>query len=163
MYGCESWTIKKSEHQTIDAFELWCWRRLESPLDCKDIKPVNPKGHQSWIFIGKTDAEAVAPILWPFDGKSPSLEKTLMLGKFEGRRRRGWQEIMVGWHHWLNGHEFEQTPGVWSEGQGSLMCCSTWGGQRDTTERLNNNNNNNNNKLSKLLRENGHRAHCWEY
>ena len=92
-YGCEILTIKKAEHQRIDAFELWCWRRLESPLDCKEIKPVNPKGHQSWIFIGRTDAEAVAPILWPFDGKSPSLEKTLMLGKTKGRSRRGQQRM----------------------------------------------------------------------
>jgi len=63
MYGCESWTIKKAECQRIDAFELWCWRKLLSPLDCKDIKPVNPKGNQSWIFFGRTDAEAEAPIL----------------------------------------------------------------------------------------------------
>ena len=71
MCGCESWTIKKAEHQRIDAFELWCWRRLlvlESPLDNKEIKPVHPKGNQSWIFIGRTDAEAEA-ILWPRDAK----------------------------------------------------------------------------------------------
>ena len=65
MYGCESWTIKKAEHQRIDAFELWCWKRLESPLDCKEIKPVNPKGNQHCRFLGRTDAEAEAPILWP--------------------------------------------------------------------------------------------------
>ena len=70
MYGCESWTIKKAECQRIDAFELWCWRRLLSPLDCKDVKPVNPKGNQSWIFIGRTDAKAEAPILWPPDAKN---------------------------------------------------------------------------------------------
>ena len=81
MYGCESWTIKKAEHQRIDAFELWCWKRLESPLDCKEIKPVHPKGNQSWIFIGRTDAEAETPILWPPDvknwltGKDPDAEK----------------------------------------------------------------------------------------
>ena len=68
-------------------------KTLESPLDCKEIKPVHPKGNQSWIFIGRTDAEAEAPILWPFDAKRPSLEKTLMLGKIEGRRRREWQRI----------------------------------------------------------------------
>ena len=69
MYGCESWIIKKAEHQRIDAFELWCWRRLfESPLDCKETKPVNPKGDLSWVFIGRTDAEA--PILWAPDVKS---------------------------------------------------------------------------------------------
>ena len=71
MYGCESWTIKKAEHQRIDAFELWCWRRLfESPLDCKEIQPVHPKGDQSWVFIAKTDVEAETPILWPRDAKS---------------------------------------------------------------------------------------------
>ena len=70
MYGCESWTIKKAEHQRIDAFELWCWRTLESPLDCKEIQPVHPKGDQSWVFTGATDVETVTPILWPTDGKS---------------------------------------------------------------------------------------------
>ena len=70
MYGRESWTVKKAERQRIDAFELWCWRRLESPLDCKEIQPVHPKGDQSWVFIGRTDAEAETPILWPPHGKS---------------------------------------------------------------------------------------------
>ena len=70
MYGCESWTIKKAERQRIDAFELWCWRRLESPLDCKEIQPVYPKGAQSWVFIGRTDVEAEALIRWPPDVKS---------------------------------------------------------------------------------------------
>ena len=70
MHGCESWTIKKAECQRIDAFELWCWRTLESPLDCKEIQPVHPKGDQSWVFIGRTDAEAETPILWPPDAKS---------------------------------------------------------------------------------------------
>ena len=70
MYGCESWTIKTAEHQRIDAFELWCWRRLESPLDCKKIQPVHPKGDQSWLFIGRTDAEAETPIFWPPDMNS---------------------------------------------------------------------------------------------
>ena len=66
MYGCESWTVKKAECQRIDAFELWCWRRLlKSPLDCKEIQPVHPKGDQSWVFIGRTDAEGETPILWP--------------------------------------------------------------------------------------------------
>ena len=66
MYGCESWTVKKAESRRIDAFELWCWRRLlESPLDCKEIQPVHPKGDQSWVLIGRTDAEAETPILWP--------------------------------------------------------------------------------------------------
>ena len=70
MYGCESWTVKKAECQKFDASELWCWRTLESPLDCKEIQPVHPKGNQSWVFIGKTDAEAETPILWPPDAKS---------------------------------------------------------------------------------------------
>ena len=71
MYGCESWTIKKAERQRLDAFELWCWRRLlKSPLDCKEIQPVHPKGDQSWVFIGRTDVEAKTPILWPPDVKS---------------------------------------------------------------------------------------------
>ena len=71
MYGCESWTVKKAEHQRSDAFELWCWRRsFESPLDSKEIQPVNPKGNQSRIFIGRTDPEAEAPMLWPPDAKN---------------------------------------------------------------------------------------------
>ena len=65
MYGCESWTVKKAECQRIDAFELWCWRRLLSPLVCKEIQPVHSKGHQTWVFIGRTDAKAETPILWP--------------------------------------------------------------------------------------------------
>ena len=81
MYGCESWTMKKAEHQRIDAFQLRCWKRLESPLDCMAIKPMNPKGNQSWIFIGRADAEAEASILWPpdancwFTGKDPDIGK----------------------------------------------------------------------------------------
>ena len=70
MYGCESWTVKKAEHCRIDAFELWCWRRLLSPLDCKEIQPVHSKGDQSWVFIGRTDAKAETPILWPPEAKS---------------------------------------------------------------------------------------------
>ena len=70
VYGCESWTIKKGECQRVDAFELWCWRRLESPLDCEEIQPVHSKGDQSWLFIGRTDVEAETPILWPPDTKS---------------------------------------------------------------------------------------------
>ena len=71
MYGYESWTIKKAEHQRIDAFELWCWKRLlKSPLDCREIQPVHSKGDQSWVFIGRTDAEAETPVLWPPDVKS---------------------------------------------------------------------------------------------
>ena len=70
MYGCESWTVKKAERRRTDAFELWCWRRLESPLDCKEIQPVHSKGDQSWVFIGRNDAKAETPILWPPHAKS---------------------------------------------------------------------------------------------
>ena len=97
-YGCESWISKKAEHWRIDAFELWCWRRLLSPLESKKIKPVNPKGNESWILTGRTDVKAQAPILWPPDGKTDSLEKTLMLGNIESGRRRGQQRT-----RWLNG------------------------------------------------------------
>ena len=90
MYGCESWAIKKAECQRTDAFELWYWEKtLESPLDCKEIQPIHPKGDQSQVFIGETDVEAETPILWPPD----SFEKTLMLGKIEGKRRRGLQRM----------------------------------------------------------------------
>ena len=70
MYGCESWTVKKVERQRIDAFELRCWRRLKSPLDCKEIQPVHSKGDQPWVFIGRTDAKAETPVLWPPHVKS---------------------------------------------------------------------------------------------
>ena len=131
-YGCEIWTMKKAEHQRIDAFELWCWESFESPLNC-NIKLVNPKGKQSWIFIGRTDTEPVVLILWLPDGRADSFEKTLMLGKIEDRRR-GWQDEMVGWLHWLSGHEFEQALGD-GEGQGSLVCCSPLGcKESDVTE-----------------------------
>ena len=71
MYGCESWTIKKAEHWRIDTLKPWCWEKtLESPLDCKEIQPVYPKGEQSWVFIGRTDVEAETPILWPLDVKT---------------------------------------------------------------------------------------------
>ena len=70
MYGCESWTVKKAEHQRIDAFELWCWRRLESPLDCKEIQPVHSEGDQPWDFFGRNDAKAETPVLWPPHAKS---------------------------------------------------------------------------------------------
>ena len=89
VYGCESWTIKKAKHLKIDAFELWCWRRLlKSPLDCKEIQPIHPKGDQSWVFIGRTNVEAETPILGHLMRRTNSFEKTLTLGKIEGRRRR---------------------------------------------------------------------------
>ena len=109
MYGCESWTIKKAEHWRIDAFELLCWRRLlESLLDCKEIQPVHPKGNESWIFIGRTDAEAETPILWTPNVKSWLIWKDPDAGKDWGWEEKGTTEDeMVGWHHQLNGHEAE--------------------------------------------------------
>ena len=70
MYGCESWTVKKAEHRRIDAFDLWCWRRLESRLDYKEIQPVHSEGDHSWVFFGRTDAKAETPVLWPPHSKS---------------------------------------------------------------------------------------------
>ena len=108
MYGCESWTIKKAESWRIDAFELWCWRRLfESPLDCKEIQPVYSKGDRSWVFIGGTDVEAETPILWPPDATSWFIWKDPDAGKDWGQEEKGMTEDeMAGWHHQLHGHEF---------------------------------------------------------
>ena len=128
----ESWALKN-----------WCFwtvvleKTLESPLDCKEIQSVHPKGNQSWIFIGRTDAEAETLILWPPDvknwliGKDPDAEK-------DWRQEKGTTEDeMLRWHHWLDGHEFEQVLGV-GDGQGSLVCCSPWGCKElDMTEWLN--------------------------
>ena len=123
MYRCKIWTVKKAEHQRIDGFELWCWRRLLSCLDCKEIKPVNPKGNQSWILIGRTDAEA--PILWSPDVKNGLIGTDSDAGK-DWRKEKGMTEYeMVGWYHKLNGHEFEQAPGA-GDRQGSPACCSPW-------------------------------------
>ena len=110
---------------------------LDSPLDCKEIKSVSPKGNQSWIFIGRTDAEAETPILWPPEVKNWLIWKDRDAGKDWGQEEKGTTEDeMVGWHHWLNGHEFGQTPGG-SEGQGSLVCCSLQGHKElDTAEQL---------------------------
>ena len=125
------------------ALKNWCFwilvleKTLESPLDCKEIQPVNPKGNQPWIFIGRTDAEAL--VLWPPDVKSRLIGKDPYAGKDWGQEEKGMTENeMVGWHHWLNGYEFEQTLGN-GEGQGSWVCCSPWGlKESDTTEWLNN-------------------------
>ena len=136
-YRCESWTIKKAEGRRIDAFELWCWRRL---LRVPWNKPVSPKGNQPWIFTGKTDAEAEAPLLWPPDSKSRLIIKDLDAGKDWRPEKKGvTEDKMVGWHHWLNAHESEQALGG-GEGQGSLVCCSPWCCKdSDPTEWLNNN------------------------
>ena len=117
----ESWALKN-----------WCFwtlvleKTLKSPSDCKEIKPFNSKGNQSWIFTGRTDAEAETPILWPPDVKNwlrkdPDAEK-------DWRQGEKWMVVdeVVGWHHWLNAHEFEQCPCV-GDGQGILSCCSPWG------------------------------------
>ena len=102
-------------------------KTLESPLDCKEIKPVNPKGDQSWIFIGGTDAKAETAILWPPDAKNWLIGKDPDAGKDWRQKEKGTAEDeMVGWRYPLSGHEFEQTPGD-SEGQGSLVCYSSWG------------------------------------
>ena len=124
-YRCESWTIKETEHQRIDAFKLWCWRRLLSPLDSKEIKLLSPKRNQRWIFIGRTNAEAEAPILCPSDAKNWLFRKDPDAGK-DWRQKGMTEDEMVGWHHRLNGHESEQAPGA-GDGQGGLACCSPWG------------------------------------
>ena len=138
MYGCASWTIKKHECVRIDAFELWCWRRLLSPLDCKEIKPVNPKGNKFWILTGGTDVEAEAPTLWRSNANSQFIGKDADAGKDWKWEEKGMRENeMVGWHHLLNGHEFEQVLGD-GEGQGGLECCSSSGRKElDITEQLN--------------------------
>ena len=118
------------DHKEGWAPKNWCFgtvvleKTLESPLDCKEVQPVHPKGDQSSIFIGRTDAEAEAPILWPPDGKSRLIRKDLDAGKGWGQEENGLREDeMVGWHQQLNGHEFEQARGD-GEGRGSLVCCS---------------------------------------
>ena len=122
----------------------WFWtvileKTLESLLDCKEIKPANPKGNQHWIFIGRTDAEAEALVLGPPDAKSWLIGKDPEAGKDWGQQEKGTTEDeMVGWHHRLNGHKFEQALGA-SDRQGSLTCCSPWGRkQLDMTKWLNN-------------------------
>ena len=113
-------------------------KTLESPLDCKEIKPINPKGNKSWIFIGRTDAEAEDPILLPPNVKSWLIGKDPDAGKDWKQEEKGTAEDeMVGWHHRLDGHEFEHAPGV-GNGQGSLECCSPWGcKESDMAEQLN--------------------------
>ena len=106
MYECECWTIKKAEHQTTDAFEL-LEKILEGPLDCEEIKPLQTKGYQSWIFIRRTDAEAETPILWPPDAKNQLIGKDPDAGEYWRQEEKGTTEDeMAGWH-WLKGHELE--------------------------------------------------------
>ena len=126
MYGCESWTVKKAECQRIDAFELWSWRRLlKSPLDCKEIQSVHPKGYQSWVFIGRNDAEAETPVLWPPHAKSWLVGKDPDAGRDWEQEEKGMTEDeMARWHHRLDAHEFGWTQGVVDE-QGGLACCDS--------------------------------------
>ena len=132
-YDCGSWESKN-----------WCFwtvvleKTLESPLDCKEIQLVHPKGNPSGIFIGRTDAEAEIPILWPPDAKNWLIGKDPDAGKDWRQEEKGiTEDEMVGWHHRLDGQEFEQTLAV-GDGQGSLACCSPWSHKElDTTEQLN--------------------------
>ena len=137
MYGCESWTVKKAEHQRIDIFELWCWRNLESSLDCKEIQPVNSEGDQPWDFFGRNDAKAETPVHWPPHVKSWLIGKDSDAGRDWGQEEKGTPEDEVsGWHHWLDGCESEWTLGF-GDGQGGLACYSSWGHKEsDMPERL---------------------------
>ena len=127
MYGCENWTIKKVECQRTDAFELWCWRRLlRVPWTAKRsnqsyVKEISPEYSLEGRML-KLKLQYFGHLMWRID----SVEKTLILGKIEGGRRGPAEDEMVGWHHWCDGYEFEQTPRV-GDGQGSLACCSPWG------------------------------------
>ena len=132
LYFVEGWVLKNRCFWTV-VLE----KTLESPLDCK-IKPVNPKGNQPWILTGRTDADDKASILWLPDANSQFIGKDPDAGKDWRREKEMTEDEMVGWHHWLNEHEFEQAPGD-GEGQGSLLCCSPWGRKEwDTTEWMNN-------------------------
>ena len=138
MYGCESWTIKKAEHWRINVFELWCWRRLlriswTTRSNQSILKEISPEYSLEGLML-KLKRQYSGHLMQSAD----SLEKTLMLGGIEGRRKKGMTEDeMVGWHHRLDGHEFEQALGV-GDGQGSLACCSPWGLKvSDVTEWLN--------------------------
>ena len=115
--------LGKTEIVLFRMFQFWGDKTLESPLE---IKPVNPKGNQPWTFIGRTDTEAEASILWPPDAKSWLTGKDPDAGKDWGQEKGAAEDEMVGWQHQLDGHEFQQTPGD-SEGQGSLVCHSPWG------------------------------------
>ena len=140
LYRCENWIIKKAERWKIDAFELWCWRRLlRVPWTARRSNQLNLKGNKSWIFIGRTDTEAKAPLFCPPDTKNWLIEKDPNAGTDWRQEEKGiTEDEMAGWHHRLNGHEFEQALGA-GEGQGSLACCSPWGyKEMDVTEQMNN-------------------------
>ena len=128
MYGCESWTIGYT-------LKNWCFWTvvLSSPLDCKEIKPVNPKGNQPWRFTGRTDAETEAPIIWPPDARSQLIGKDPNAGKDWGQKEKEMtMGEMVGWLYWLYGHEFKPALGD-REGQGSWVCYSPWGCKESET------------------------------
>ena len=129
----ESWALKNRCFWTV-VLE----KTLESSLNCKEIQPVHSKGDQFWVFFGRTDAEAETPILWPPHSKSWLTGKYSDAGRDWGQEEKGMTEDeMAGWHHWLDGHESEWTPGV-GDRQGGLACCSSWGHKEsDTTEQLN--------------------------
>ena len=141
-YGFSSSHVQMGEldHKEGWVPKNWCFqtvvleKTLESPLDSKKIKPVNPQENQHWIFIGRTDAEAEASVVWPPDAKNWLIGKNPNVGKdWEQEEKEVSEDEVVGWHHWLNGHEFVQTPGD-SEGQRSLLCCTPWGRKEwDTT------------------------------
>ena len=141
MYGCKSWTIKKAVSKNWCFWTVVLEKTPESPLDCKEIQPVNPKRNQSWTFTGRTDAETEAPILWPPDVKNWLIRKVPDTGRDWRQEEKGTTEDeMVGWHHSLDGHKFEWALGD-GEGQGSLLAsCSPWDHkQLDTTKQLNDN------------------------
>ena len=133
----EGWALKNWYFQTVVLAKT-----LKSPLDSKEIKPLNPKGNLPWIFIGGTDAEAETPILWPPDVKSKLIGKDPDAGKDWGQKDKGaTEDEMVGWHHWVNVHEFEHTPEE-NEGQVKLVCRSPWSCKGLNTEWLNSNHHN---------------------
>ena len=129
------WELDYKEDWMLQNWCLWTvvLKTLESPLDCKEVQPVHPKGNQPWVFIGRTDAET--PILWPPDVKNRVIRKDPDVGKEWRWEEKGMTEDeLFGWHRWLDGHEFEPTLGV-GDGQESLVCCSPWGRKElDTTE-----------------------------
>ena len=135
------WELDYKESWVLKTWFFWAVvlkKTLESPLDCKEIQPVNPKGNQSWIFIGRTDTEAETPILWPPNAKNWLIWKDPDAGKDWRWEEKGiTEDEMVGWNHGLNGHEFGWTPEV-GDGQGGLSCCSPWGRKEsNTTKQLN--------------------------
>ena len=138
------WEVDHKEGWVLKNWCIWTLvleKTLEGLSDCKEIQPVHSEGHQLWDFIGKNDAKAEAPALWPLHAKSWLIRKDPDARKDWRQKEKGTSEyVMVRWHHWLNGHEFEQIRGD-GEGQGSLVCCDPRGcKESDTTERLNNSN-----------------------